>query len=376
MKSIRRKLGDFIEIVDEKNSDGFFGPNDLKGISVNKELINTKANTDNLNLKGCKILRKNWFSFCTVTSRNGNRISVAFNDDKDCITSSFNPVFKIKDTNLLNPRYLMMFFNRGEFDRYARANSWGSAREYFWFSDMCDVYIDVPPIEIQEKYVAIYEGILQNLKAYESGYDDLKLVCDGFIESLRKKYPLESLKDHIEYVDERNKDGLITNYQGIDNLGNFIEPKRISKSPTSLKIVKSGDIVYNRALECVTNKFSFAYRDGDDCAVSNSYIVFRTKDANYLLDKYIILWTNREEFARYAKFISFGTAHENFEYTNMEQVRIPIPPIEIQQSIINIYDCLKRRQSFKEELSKLKSILCPILIRGAVDEAKRRYKNA
>ena len=181
------RLGNFIEVIDERNVDGKFTAKDLKGISINKVLMSTKADISNLNVKNYKILKSNYFTYCTVTSRNGNKISLAYNDGKGCIISSINPVFRVVDERKLLPKYLMMYFRRSEFDRYARFNSWGSARETFSWEDFCDIELVIPPIEIQKKYVDVYESLLHNLKVYESKLEDLKLVCDGYIEDLRRK---------------------------------------------------------------------------------------------------------------------------------------------------------------------------------------------
>ena len=145
------RLGNFIEQIDIRNSALSFTYENLKGLSINKNLIPTKANTNELDLKNYKIVKHNEFTYCTVTSRNGNKISLAYNDGDDCIVSSINPTFKVKDESKLLPRFLMMYFNRSEFDRYARFNSWGSARETFTWEDMRDIEINLPPIEIQRK---------------------------------------------------------------------------------------------------------------------------------------------------------------------------------------------------------------------------------
>lgn len=97
-----------------------------------------------------------------------------------------------------------MYFNRPEFDRYSRFNSWGSARETFSWDDMCDMDIELPPIEIQQKYVDVYNAMLANQECYERGLDDLKLTCDAYIEELRRKLPCEPIGPYIERHDVRN----------------------------------------------------------------------------------------------------------------------------------------------------------------------------
>ena len=95
---------------------------------------------------------------------------------------------------MLLPEYLFIFFNRPEFDRYSRWDSWGSATEFFNWPEMSDVDIIVPPLEIQEKYVAVYKSLLANQQAYENGLEDLKLVCDATIENLGEKCQVKRLE--------------------------------------------------------------------------------------------------------------------------------------------------------------------------------------
>src|SRR5699024_8538736 len=135
-----------------------------------------------------KIVNPNTFAYVTVTSRNSNKITLAYNGTENTyIVSSSYIVFEVSKPKILNSEYLFIFFNRPEFDRYTRFNSWGSARETFTWDDMCDIEIELPPIKIQKKYVAVYKSMLKNQEVYEKGLEDLKLVCDATIEKLRRE---------------------------------------------------------------------------------------------------------------------------------------------------------------------------------------------
>ena len=172
-----------------------YGLDAVKGISVNKEFIETKADLSGVSLKNYTVVHPKSFSFVTVTSRNGNKISIAYNNSKESfIVSSFYVTFKLNKLGkkVLLEEYLFLLLSRPEFDRYARRDSWGSAREYFYFDNMCEVNIELPPIQIQKKYVDVYNSMCENQKNYERGLDDLKLVCDAYIEDLRRKLPCDS----------------------------------------------------------------------------------------------------------------------------------------------------------------------------------------
>lgn len=361
------KLGELISVCDDRNSDNIYTLDDVKGISIKKEFIETKADMAGVSLSPYIIVKPDSFAYVTVTSRNGEKITLAHNtSDETYIVSSSYVVFRVSKPKLLLSDYLFMYFNRPEFDRYSRFNSWGSARETFSWDDMCDIDITLPDIDVQRKYVDVYLALQNNLAAYQSKVEDLKLVCDGYIEELRSKLPCEEIGKYIEEIDERNKDNKIKLLQGFCMSGDFIEPRRVSIDPPSLKILKKGEIIYNRAVECVSDRFIVAIREGATCAVSNSYIIFKSKNKDVLLNKYILLWLRRTEFARYSKFKSHGTAHENFEYEDLCEVRIPIPSIEIQKSIVDVLDCYSKRREIYDELKERITNICPILIKGSL----------
>lgn len=160
MKSNYRKLGDFIEQTEERNKD--------LAISLSQGICNLKyfQNPRQVaeNSAADKIVRSGWFAYNRATTRNGDKISIAFRDKEDCTVSASYLTFKIKDENLLNPYYLMLWFKRPEFDRYARFKSHGSAHEYFEWEEMCDIMLPVPSIEEQRKIVAEYQAVERRIE--------------------------------------------------------------------------------------------------------------------------------------------------------------------------------------------------------------------
>ena len=176
-------LGDFIEPCDERNSDGRYDVNAVRGISIDKKVIPTKANMENVSLTPYKLFKPKEFCFVTITSRNGDKISLACNEDQEThIVSSSYEVFRIKDHHQLDPGYLAMLFRRAEFDRYARFNSWGSAREAFSYADMCRVRIPLPPIEIQEAIVEVFQAV-QKAKSIAARASALsKGICPALVQ--------------------------------------------------------------------------------------------------------------------------------------------------------------------------------------------------
>ena len=158
-----KRLGDYIRQVDVRNRD--LAVDNLLGLSISKQFIPSIANTIGTDMANYKVVQPRQFGYVPVTSRNGDKITVAlYNGDKPCIISQAYIVFEVTDTDQLLPEYLMMWFRRPEFDRYARFKSHGSAREVFEWDEMCDVMLPVPSIEEQRKIVAEYQAVERRIE--------------------------------------------------------------------------------------------------------------------------------------------------------------------------------------------------------------------
>ena len=266
MASIKYKLGDLLRLHDERNSDSRYTLADVKGISIQKVFIETKADMTGVSLKPYILVKPDFFAYVTVTSRNGEKITIAHNDTENTyIVSSSYVVFEVARTDILLSDYLFIYFNRSEFDRYARFNSWGSARETFSWEDMCDIDIELPPIEIQHKYVDIYNAMLENQRCYESALEDLKLICDAYIDKLKVEIDPERIGPYLDLVDERNAD---LEFCADDVLGISIQktfiPTKADMTGVSLKpyyIVSPDYFAYVTVTSRNGEKISLAYNN-------------------------------------------------------------------------------------------------------------------
>ena len=363
------RLGDYIELVDVRNEDNRFNETNVRGISTSKVFIKTKADLRGVNLNNYKVVNLNQFAYVADTSRRGEKIGLAYADTEACIISSIYTVFKIKDESKLLSRYLMMFFSRSEFDRYARFNSWGSARETFTWEDMCDIELEIPPVPIQQKYVDIYEGLLSNIRVHEKGLSDLKLICDGYIETLRKIHEVEAIGKYIIDTSEKNND-LTRPIAGISKEQKLIpsESRTAGVDKSKYYVMKPGEFAYS---PIHINEGSIAYNDTRETfVISPIYKTFKVSNEEKLYPKYLMLWFARSEFIRYCWFNAFGSARDTFEWSQLCDVTIPVPSIEKQKAIAEVLDIMNFRKNKVEILKKTISNLCPILIRGAVKEAK------
>ena len=367
------KLGDHIELREVINTNLAFGIEYVRGVNNLKQLMPTKADINGRDLTKFQIVYPGEFVFNHRTSRNGSKFSIAYNDGEEpVICTEDYVVFRVKEGSkkILVAEWLYMFFNRSEFDRYVITNSWGSSTEFYNWEDICAVELELPPFPIQEKYVAIYKAMVANQQSYERGLDDLKLVCDGYIEDLRRKRPCEKIGPFIEKVDERNSDLSlgVPDVKSVNMDGTFaetvanVDEERIH----TYKIVKPNEFAYTNRI----NIGSIARRLPEDgnCLVSASYDVFRITNQSKLMPEYLTLWIRRKEFFRSTGFYAVGSVKDSFSVDMMKLLEIPIPDIGIQQAVVNIYQGYLSRKKINEQLKVQIKEICPILIRGSLED--------
>jgi len=365
------KLGKLIELVEETNSDELFGPDDVRGISNLKEMMTTKADLNGRDLSKFQIVRPGTFVFNHRTSRNGSKFSITYNyDSRPHIFTEDYVAFRVKEDcdNLLMKEWLYMYFCRAEFDRFVITNSWGSSTEFYNWEDLCDIDITLPSIEQQRKYVDVYLALQNNLAAYQSKVEELKLVCDGYIEELRRKMKCEKIGNYIERYSEKNIDKAIDDVVGLSTEKRFrVAQSRVNRNELGgYKIVHPLDIAYVpttdtwKVLAFAVNHF------GKDVVISPIYEVFKT--TGKLESDYLAIWLKRDEFDRYARYNSWGSARENFTFDEMKEVKIPIPDISVQREIVNIHKCYIERQRIAEALKEQLKNICPVLIKGSLSE--------
>ena len=140
-----------------------------------------------------------------------------------------------------------------------------------------------------------------------------------------------------------------------------------SNNSKSDKIVRKGYFAYNRATTRNGEKISIAYREAEDCTVSSAYGVFFINDETKLDPHFLLLFFKRAEFDRYARWRSEGSAHEFFTFDMMKSVKIPQPPIEVQQAIVELFNCADRAKKIAAEARERLKTLCPALIQRAAN---------
>jgi len=361
------KLGKLISVCDERNS---FGYTSFYGLNINKEFMPTWANTEGLDESKYKVVRKRRFVCSGMQTGRDVCIRISmYNRDNPIIVSPAYTTFEIARKDLVLPEYFFMLFLSKEKDRLGAFCSDGSIRSNLDWERFCDFDITLPSIEQQRKYVDVYLALQNNLAAYQSKVDELKLVCDGYIEELRRKtstskIPMVRIGDFITKRLEKNSNGIIELEQGINIQKQFITPQRSNSNLYGRRIVRKGDFAYCTQLN--NENVAIAYREEADCVVSSVYDIFYIKDESVLSPLYLMLWFRRSEFGRYVYRLSTGTSYEFLSYEDLSDYKIPLPDLTIQKDIANIYKCYIERQRIAVQLKEQLNQLCPILIKGSL----------
>ncbi|MBR1427981.1 MAG: restriction endonuclease subunit S [Prevotella sp.] len=363
------KLGELISVCDERNS---FGYTSFYGLNINKEFMPTWANTEGLDESKYKVVRKRRFVFSGMQTGRDVCIRISmYNRDNPIIVSPAYTTFEIARKDLVLPEYFFMLFLSKEKDRLGAFCSDGSIRSNLDWERFCDFDITLPSIEQQRKYVDVYLALQNNLAAYQSKVDELKLVCDGYIDQLKVKSKKIKIGDFIETCDERNTMGKysVENVRGISTDKVFIDTKAnmMGVCLDSYKVVNEDVFAYVPDTSRRGDKMAIALNDSrTPLLISSIYTTFKSKDKGKLLPDYLFMFFNRPEFDRYARFNSWGSAREVFTMDDMNDVAIPIPNISVQREIVNIHKCYIERQRIAAQLKEQLNQLCPILIKGSL----------
>ena len=362
----RIRLGDYIKRSTINNSDLKYGVELIEGVTSQGVFDKPRGNTMDVDLKPYKIVNNGAFVYNPSRLNLG---SIAYRTDGLCIVSHLYIVFYLNEEGKkrINPEWLFMYLRRDEFYREVTFRNFGSQRPEFNFNDMSDIMIPLPNLPTQQKYVDIYKAMVANQQSYERGLEDLKLVCDGYIEDLRRNTPCEKIGTYISEVNERNSQLKNNNVQGVNSSSTFGETKADTTGLdfSNYKIVKKGQFAYNPSR---INLGSIALLNDDDCIISPMYIVFESIDKNKLLPEYLMLWFGRTEFQRSTLFYAIGSVRDTFNFELMRDVAIPIPDIEVQKAIACVYNLYIKRKEINEQLKTQIKDICPILIKGSLEE--------
>ena len=352
-----QRLGDYIKEVNVRNKD--LKVTNLQGVSITKQFIPSIANTIGTDMSTYKVVNPGQFAYGPVTSRNGDKVSIAlYKGDGNAIISQAYTVFEVVDKDRISSEYLMMWFQRPEFDRYARFHSQGSAREIFDWDELCGVYLPLPDIDRQREIVEEYETLSRRIRLNEQMIEKLEVTAQALYRKM--------------FVDGIDKENLPEGWR----MGTLGEVASFKYGKLAEKHAKSDEFPYpvysGYAVTGYTNEYTLKERTiviiarGDagtgriclspsQCFLSNLAISIEMKDNAYRDYMYYQLLDSDTMSLR------SGSAQAQITINNVEPFEVMIPKRDIcgdfQQKVETIYNNKLLKEQENSKLSALQSLL-------------------
>ena len=362
------RLGDLIEPVCIRCGEA--SP-EVVGVDINHCFIPTRANLSGVDTSKYLVVPQGCFACNLMHIGRDERIPIAYNNsDGSFVVTPAYYVFQVKEemSHVIFPQFLYLYFCRKELDRYTWFCTDSSIRGNLTEKRLLDIKIPVPDIETQRHLVEVWKGLDAIKTDNEALASPLMNLCMSYLDKVRKDYPSSSLSLYIQTCDERNPAnnysersvrGIATNKQFIDTKANLNGVNLMS-----YKQVKPKQFAFVADTSRRGEKMSLAYNDSQETyIVSSISSVFKVYKSDDLLPEYLYLWFLRPEFDRYARYHSWGSARETFNIEDMARVTIPVPPLSIQQAIVDIHTCARESREIAVKAGELSKQACPALIR-------------
>lgn len=362
-------IGDLIAPFKQECGIPSLTPSEVSGINADKEFFEP-AKQVGADTSKYKVVPSGYFACNLMHVGRDVVLPVALNRaEHDRYVSPAYSVFYCK-TQSVSPTYLFMYFNSCERDRYFWFHTDASVRDGMSWSDFCECEIGLPSLQIQRKYAAIYESMLANQRSYERGLDDLGLSLDALYDCCKHAYPTVGLGELLVEIDARNDSNLPVKPLGV-TLNQRFQPSRgqIEKRER-YKQVAPGQIVVNLIHVGRDAAFPIAKNDTDKILlVSPDYYVFEPRDIDTA--RYLMGWFSRSEVGRYGWFICDVDVRGRLNIEKFYEMSIPYPPKKTLHAVAELQAAYKSRFDINERLKSQLKDICPVLIRGSIEEASR-----
>lgn len=370
-RSSYKRLGDYIQPVDIRNKECTVET--LLGVSNAKVFMPSIANTIGTDMSNYKVITKGQFVYISDTSRRGDKISIALMEEEEAIVSQAYTVFEVMDKSELLPDYLMMWFRRPEFDRYARFKSHGSAREIFDWEEMCEVRLPIPAIEEQREIVAQYEAITRRIALNERICANLeetaqalynKMFVQGIdSDNLPDGWRMGTLDEIAEYLNGlacQQYESLTADYLPVIKIKELRQgftdtdsSKVVPNVPTKY-IIKNGDVIFSWSATLFVDLWSGGK------AVLNQHL-FKVTSKEY--PKWFYLLSTKHHIDRWTREISAkATSMGHIKREDLENAEVVIPNKELINNANLLFEpILDSLERCKLEALILRSLLSIIL---------------
>lgn len=366
-------IGKFVEIYVESCGIPDLSADDVSGVNSDKEFFEPSKQVG-ADTSKYKVVPPTYFACNLMHVGRDVVLPVAINHTtNNKIVSPAYTVFKIIENEELLRDYFFIMLKSSERDRCFWFHTDSSVRDGMAWEDFCDLEIELPPLPVQQKYVDVYNAMLANQRAYENGLEDLNAAISASVEEFKHTAPRVAVGSLLEEIDARNHDGAISNVQGI-NISKDFMPSVANLSSTDLakyKVIRKDQFAYSPMQtgrdECIRIAL---FHEEEPVIISPAYSVLQVKSESALAE-YIMLWFSRSESDRYGWFISDSSVRASLELSRFYEIEIPLPPISVQQYMVNIYTAYQLRREIGKQLQSQIKDLCPILIKGSLEEAAR-----
>ena len=372
------KIGTFVEQYNEACGIAKLTLDDVSGINRDKEFFEPSKQVG-ADTSKYKVVPPDYFACNLMHVGRDVVLPIALNHSgKKKYVSPAYTVFKIKDESVILREYFFLLLNSKERDRYFWFHTDSSVRDGMEWGVFCDLEIEIPDISVQKKYVGIYLGLQENLDALRKGVEQMQNVCDAYMENLVAKVEKAEIGKYIHSIDNRNTQHTfgLESVRGISNTKEIMPTKADVKESVieNFYVINPKEFIYNPRTTRMGEKVGLAYNNTQKPLLftfNNLAFALNEGAEKELLPDYLYMFFRRSEFDRFARVNSWGSATELFSFQDLGRYKIPLPDVSIQQAIVDIFNALQKRCKLAGHLEELQKDICPILVRGAIEEGGR-----
>lgn len=361
-------LSRLVQLVNVRNKD--LAVTNLLGLNIKKEFMPSVANQTDLDLSKYKVVKNGQFVLNVMHVGRDEVLPIAlYREHRPSIVSPAYLTFEMLPEAGVDPEYLMLFLQRPEFDRFAWFISDSSVRGALEWTRFLEVEIPVLVGDAERNHVVTMSRSLEALRlSLEETQTDLEAALEAFLSKQLISGERIKIGDLVEQSDKRNEGLDLDAVRGISINKEFIKTKAnlADVDVSDYKLVQENDFAYVTVTSRNGEKISIALNLGGDVLVSKTYTVFRVKKGVPLLPEYLFLWFRRPEFDRYSRFHSWGSARETFDWTDLCDVSVPIPSLEVQQAIVKVLRSLQERRAAQRVISSSQRRVSRVIFTGVM----------
>mgnify|MGYP001275511605 CR=1 FL=1 len=362
-----QKLLELIEVIDERGRAT--KAEQIEGVNIEKDFARSVANLENSNLSKYKTVPVNAFACNLMHVGRDITVPVAFNSMVNYrIVSPAYTVFKVKDEGKLLPLFLFTQLNSKEFDRKLWFNTDGSVRGNLSWEDMCRVKIPLPPIEVQRAYVKAYQGLSTLIEQNEALVKELEKTAQACIVECREKWPMVEIGSYISTFERKNSNGCDYPFMGINKEKEIVPTMANTEdvNPRKYLILEKGELVFSGmqtgrdiCIRIALSKFD------SPILLSPAYTTFTVDEEKGIISEYLFLNFKSNEMDRLGWFKSDSSVRANLDWERFCEIKIPLPPIEVQRAIVALYTCAEEARKIAAEARELLKKACPAMVQSA-----------